>query len=311
MEIALSVVIAMAVALAWPAPLALSGARWTERSPRAALLLWQAIALGGALSMFGALLGIAFLPLHLPISTILNELSGALWRGPLPERWGLLNVGALCTAVLFGGLLLANSIHTAWVSEIKRRRHRARIDLLSAPLADHEHVRLLDHPAPLAFCLPGMRNLTVLSSGLIELFDEDEFAAVLAHERAHLRGQHQLVLLAFRAWHDTLPWFPIASRAERAVATLTELIADDVAARSVERSSIASAIRRVGGSWDDGLASGQSAAFVTDAATLGPRLARLEQPSNRLGVGARILVGMLSLALVTAPVLFMVALLAA
>ena len=47
---------ALAVVLAWPAPVALSRARWTARSPFTALVLWQAIALAGGLSMIGAML---------------------------------------------------------------------------------------------------------------------------------------------------------------------------------------------------------------------------------------------------------------
>lgn len=305
MPVLFAMVIALALALAWPIPVALANARWTRRSPRAALLAWQGVALGGALSMFGALLGIAFLPLHQPAFDSIDQLNEAFWTGPLPQTWGFASALTLSAALLFGALLLANIIHAIWVTELKRRQHRSRVDLLSSPLGDHRHIRLLDHPAPMAFCLPGMRNLTVLSSGLVDLFDQDEFEAVLAHERAHLRGQHHLVLLAFRAWHDTLPWFPIASQAERAVATLIELIADDDAARTVERETIARAIRRVGGSWDDGIIGGRATEFGTDPATLAPRLARLEQPRMRLGLATRITIAISAIALVLTPALFL------
>lgn len=276
----LAAVTALALALAWPIPLWLARAEWTTRSPRAALVIWQAIALGGALAMFGALLGLALWP-----STTLGELFAATWQGPLPAHWSLLSALAFSAALLFAALLLANLIHAAWLTERRRRQHRVRVDLLAAPLAEHQNVRLLNHPAPLAFCLPGMRNLTVLSSGLVELFDENEFQAVLEHERAHLRGQHHLMLLAFRAWHDALPWFPIASRAEGAVATLIELIADDDAARRVERAWLASALQRIGGAWDDGLAFGQSG-FTTQS-SYAPRLARLQAPRDRISPAAR------------------------
>ncbi|MFM6974669.1 MAG: M56 family metallopeptidase, partial [Agromyces sp.] len=170
----------------------------------------------------------------------------------------------------------------------------------SAPLDGATHVRLLNHPAPLAFCLPGMRNLTVLSSGLVDVFEQDEFDAVLAHERAHLRGQHHLLLLAFRAWHDVLPWFPTASKAEGAVATLIELVADDDACRTVERAALARALRRVGSAWDDGLAFGQDSGFSTSA-SYGPRLARLEAPRDRIPAAARWLVLALSMVTVAFP----------
>ena len=302
MLVFLAALTAFTVTLAWPVPVMLARAQWPRRSPGLALLLWQAIALGGALAMFGVFLGIAFVSLREPAAELLRELGPAIWTGPLPAQWGLVNALGLCAALLFGALLCANLIHTAWVTETRRRQHRNRVDLLSSPLGDDAQVRLLDHPAPMAFCLPGMRTLTVLSSGLVELFEEDEFAAVLEHERAHLRGQHHLVLLAFHAWHDALPWFPIASRAERAVAILIELIADDTAAKTVERASIARAIRRLGGSWDDGVLS--DTPFATNQAALEPRLARLDAPSAPLGGVARSVVVLLAFVLIAFPLSF-------
>lgn len=301
MSLLLLAMIGLAVALAWPIPLALANARWVTRSPRAALLLWQGVALGGALSLAGALLGIG-----LEGGVRIPELFAAWSVGPLPAEWALVNALAFSTALLFGVLLLANLLHVAWVTERRRRQHRNRVDLLSAPLGDTKNVRLLNHPAPLAFCLPGVRNMTVLSSGLVELFDEDEFEAVLAHERAHLRGQHHLMLLAFHAWHDTLPWFPVASKAEGAVATLIELIADDQASRTVERDALASALRRGGAAWDDGVGFGFDAEFVAHERSYAPRLARLESPRDRLGVSARILVAVTAGLLVAAPIVYLV-----
>ncbi|WP_223261480.1 hypothetical protein [Glutamicibacter arilaitensis] len=54
---------ALAIALAWPTPLALSKAKWTARAPVQAVLLWQAIALGGGLSMIGSMLVWGLAPL--------------------------------------------------------------------------------------------------------------------------------------------------------------------------------------------------------------------------------------------------------
>ena len=45
--------IAVAVVLAGPVPLALARAAWPARSPRAALVLWQAVGLGGGLAKIG------------------------------------------------------------------------------------------------------------------------------------------------------------------------------------------------------------------------------------------------------------------
>ena len=70
--------------------------------------------------------------------------------------------------------------------------------------------------APVAYCLPGpLRSITVFSAGLLELLEPDELEAVVAHERAHVEQRHDIVLIAFRAWYASLPWFPIAYRAQR------------------------------------------------------------------------------------------------
>ena len=97
---------------------------------------------------------------------------------------------------------------------------------------------MLAHPVPLAYCVPGIRTATVLTDGLVDALRADELAAVIAHERTHLDQLHHLVLLAFRAWHSALPWFPIANRAERAVVPLTEMLADDGARRATDDDSL-------------------------------------------------------------------------
>ena len=58
--------------------------------------------------------------------------------------------------------------------------------------------------------------------------------------------RHDVVLIAFRAWHAALPWFPIAYRAQREVGLLIEMLADDRARRSVDVATLARAIALVG-----------------------------------------------------------------
>ena len=54
----------LAVILAGPAPAALARASWPGRSPRAALVLWQAVGLSGGLAILGAGLTLAVSGLH-------------------------------------------------------------------------------------------------------------------------------------------------------------------------------------------------------------------------------------------------------
>ncbi|HWR84542.1 MAG TPA: M56 family metallopeptidase [Rhodoglobus sp.] len=236
---------ALAVLLAWPVPVLLSRAAWPSRAPAAALALWQAIALAGGLSMIGALLTFGLIPFG---DDLLDSafgfaafVSGAGTATPF-EAW---HVFALAGAVLLGGHLLLNLGLTVVRAERQRRRHARLIALLSEPMAGGD--RLIDDPAPVAYCLPGpLRSITVFSAGLLQLLEADELAAVVAHERAHVEQRHDVVLVLFRAWYASLPWFPIAYRAQREVGALVEMLADDRARRVVDDAVLARAIALVG-----------------------------------------------------------------
>jgi Zn-dependent protease with chaperone function len=251
MYVAAGLLAAFAVALAWPVPIALARAKWPSRSPGTALALWQLVALAGGSAMIGSLLLYGLAPFGDEPLAGLRELGNALFVGPLPASVGATQVVALGAAVLLGLHLLLNLVSTAVRAERQRRRHHALVDLLSSPIPGRPGTRVLDHAAPVAYCLPGVHTITVLSEGLVSLLDRDQLDAVLAHERSHLRQHHHLVLLAFRAWHSALPWFPIANRAENAVALLVEMLADDTARREVDDATLATAIALVGSAWPD------------------------------------------------------------
>lgn len=214
---------AVAVLLAWPAPILLSRAAWPARAPARALLLWQVIALAGGLSMIGALwlLGDAFFPEY-------------PWIAGIPA--------AALACYLLGHLAV-----TVVRFERQRRRHLQLLLLLSEPDPDRKRTVVLDDQAPVAYCLPrGVGSVTVLSRGLFDALDEDELAAVIAHERAHVEQRHEVLLVAFKAWRSALPWFPIAARAESEVEALVEMLADDHARRTQPDEVLARAILQVG-----------------------------------------------------------------
>ncbi len=212
----------VAVLLAWPAPVALARAAWPSRAPARALLVWQAIGLAGGLSMIGAL-----------------ALAGL---AVAPTRPAL----AVTPAAALAAYLLAHLAVVVVRVERQRRRHHALLELLSSPHPTRKRTRVLDDASPVAYCLPrGVRSLTVLSRGLLERLEPDELAAVVAHERAHVEQRHDVLLVAFRAWHAALPRFPVAGLAVREVAGLVELLADDSARRSVPDAVLARAILAV------------------------------------------------------------------
>lgn len=222
----------LALALAWPVPVLLAGARWPARSPALGLLAWSSIALAGGLSMIGALATFGLAPFGEDLVRGLLSFAQHLAAGTLPVQAHFWQLFALSGAILLGVHLLLNLALTAVRTERARRRHAALLALLSSPHPELERTRLLDSDAPLAYCLPGaIRSLTVLSAGLVDVLTPAQLDSVIEHERAHARQRHDLVLVAFQAWRAALPWFPVARLSARSVALLVEFLADDRAQR--------------------------------------------------------------------------------
>jgi Zn-dependent protease with chaperone function len=281
----------LAAALAWPVPAALERARWPRRDPLVALVCWQAVGLAGGLSMIGALLVHGLSPWAGSLPAALGAvLTGRPAADPVRgDHWAALTVAAVLAAELLGVLLLS-AVRTSRT----RRRHRALLELVVRPAGDGSaappDARLLDSPALVAFCVPGARPLLVLSSGMVAELDEAQLVAVVAHERAHLRERHHLLLLPFVAWEAALPVLPAAGRAQAAVRSLVEMRADDVALRSLPgpaaRRTLARAIVAAAGSAGGG-ADVPSGALAVAGGTLGPRVLRLLEPPHPLPAAGR------------------------
>lgn len=296
---------AFAVALAWPVPVLLSRATWQWRAPATALVLWQAIALAGGVSMIGSLVLFGLVPFGDDLPSAVAGLVTAVVTGAAVSGSDVIHLASLCGGVLLGIHLVLNLLLTVVVSERQRRRHGHLVQLLSSPLPNQPNTRLIDHSVPVAYCLPGTaHSVTVFSAGLLELLAPRELAAVIEHEKAHLLQRHYMVLMAFGAWRSSLPWFPIATRAHREVGLLVEMLADDFARREVDDTTLATAIALVStqtpqaapddpyDSWSPASASQQQ---------LSSRVARLLDGSSRLSTSARALVGAVAVALVAVP----------
>ncbi|HWL41534.1 MAG TPA: M56 family metallopeptidase [Ilumatobacter sp.] len=74
-------------------------------------------------------------------------------------------------------------------------------------------VEVAEHAEPFAYTLPGRGGRVVVSSGLVELLDDDEREVVLAHERAHGRHRHDRYLLVAQLAAAVVPFArPLAAR---------------------------------------------------------------------------------------------------
>lgn len=234
---------ALAVVLAWPTPLALARAKWPARAPVQAVLLWQAIALAGGLSMIGSMLVWGLSPLGDDLITALGRGVKLVLGAPDVPYPGIVHLFALSAAALFGFHLVLTLIRATWRISRQRAKHRHLLGLLSNPAASGPDTLVLDHDTPVAYCVPGLnRSVTVLSQGLLDQLTADEQRAVLAHERSHLDQRHDLLILAFTAWHEALPWLPTSKLALDAVRQLVEMLADDRALTQVTRPTLLRAI---------------------------------------------------------------------
>ncbi|MGO9183701.1 MAG: M48 family metalloprotease [Mycobacterium sp.] len=239
----------LAVLLAGPAPVLLARATWPLRAPRAAVVLWQAIALAAVLSAFSAGIAIASRllmpgPNGRPTASLFGDAGRLGW--PLWAAY----VAVFALTVLIGTRLMVAVVRVATANRRRRAHHRMVVDLvgvghdaaLSQPCARTRDLRILDVAQPLAYCLPGVRSRVVVSEGALTTLTDDEVAAILTHERAHLRARHDLVLEAFTAVHAAFPRLVRSSSALRAVALLVELLADDAAVRAAGRAPLARAL---------------------------------------------------------------------
>ncbi|WP_405475732.1 M56 family metallopeptidase [Paenarthrobacter ilicis] len=233
----------LAIILAWPVPVLLSRAQWPARSPFTAMVLWQAIALAGGLSMIGAMLVYGLEPIGDNLLAGLRSLGGMVFNNEPTTALGFWHLFALSAAALLTAHLVFTLLLTYYKIERQRRRHRELLALLASPSDDGPGTVVINHDSPVAYCLPGgARSVTVLSDGLMAALEPAELRAVLIHENAHLSQRHDLLLWAFAAWRQALPWLPTTRLAQTAVNSLIEMLADDVALRTESKGTLIKAI---------------------------------------------------------------------
>ncbi|MDP4505446.1 M56 family metallopeptidase [Nonomuraea turcica] len=223
---------------------AMSRSRHAWRAPRTSLLIWQAIGLTLILSVVGTALAIGMAPYRLGIVPAVVSFARDLARGDLPTAVTVFHLLlTACGVALISWIAVAFAWSACSVAAL-RRRQRSLLGLIAHPHPDLQEALVVTHPAVVAYCVPGRKAAIVVSTGSLDLLTDQELRAVLAHERAHARERHDLVILPFAALHRAFP----ASRQVRAmldaVALLVEMRADDRAAREHDRVTLAAALHR-------------------------------------------------------------------
>ena len=286
---------------------ALASARWPYRSPGAAILLWQALGLSWGLAAVGALAALGAVPGEHGVAggalsgAVRAIRSAALGFGQ-PALIAVARLAVLAASAALFALLVWVLVAASAAVLVARRRHRILLSLLAHGDPKVPGALVVDHPVAAAYCVPGLRSRIVISAGTLDLLDSAELAAVLAHERAHLRARHDLVLLPFSALGHAFPRARLACQAHATVALLVEMLADDRALRHRPARELATALLRVGTSGAGLAPSGALAATATADAEVAARVARLLAPQARLPLPVQALVCCTAALLVAIPV---------
>lgn len=222
-------------------------ARWRRQrtDPARALLLWQSVSVAGVVCAL----------LAAPVAVLTSGL-----RHPWLLGLAVAVSAGMLARVLWSGHRVGTDLRRL------RAEHRAMVDLLGDRLgalgdgADAEDsedgagpeggrgrtardpIRVLAHPAPTAFCLPGKGDRIVLTRATVERLGHEELRAVLAHEQAHLDHRHDLLLELFTVLHKAVPARVRAHTALHEVHLLAEVLADHRAAARTSAPALARAL---------------------------------------------------------------------
>jgi Zn-dependent protease with chaperone function len=221
----------------------LARARWADRSPRLAVAAWLALTGSAVLSV--ALGGFALVVPTMRVSAGLSELLAACAmalraRYAHPGGAALAGTGAVLGLAVIARVAWCTAAALARAGQARRRHRRG------LALAGRHDGRLgavlIDHRQAAAWCLPGAGRQVVLTTAAVEALDDAQLAAVLAHERAHQRGHHHLLVSLAGSLAAAFPRVRAFRQGHEQVARLVELLADDAAAAGSPRLKVAEAL---------------------------------------------------------------------
>jgi len=278
----------------------LARSAWPDRSPRLGILAWQALSLSILVSVVlaGLALAVPEIPFSTNVAALLSACTVALRSQYATPGGAALSVtgGMLAVTVMarVGYCLVAGLVTS-------RRQRRRQLEALTLAHRGHEgscDALVVDHPAAAAYCLPGRREQIVVTTAAVAALDHDQLAAVLAHERAHLRGRHDLMLAASDTLRRAFPRVQAFSDAHHATVRLVEMLADDVAARRNDRLTIATALVRLA----EASAPAPAASLGAGGSTSLARVRRLVAPAHPLSVTGSAIAVLVAAALLATPV---------
>jgi len=212
---------------------------WAARSPQLAMTLWLALPVSWVAAIVLAILAVtAPLPLTWPESPRGGRV--LLAGQAVPGGRVIAIAGLLVAAAVV--LRAAGCVACEFRRGLRDRREHAALVAAAGRPGDQPDVVIVDHDAPAVYCLPCGRYQIVISAGALAALTPQQLRAVLAHERAHLRCRHHVILALATALARAFPRVPLLSQAQPQLAVLAEMAADDAAARRHRRDDLAAAL---------------------------------------------------------------------
>lgn len=235
--------VAVGGALLLLAPRLLARFTASGQRPLLGVLAWQAaswtvlatIGLAAALLAFPSLAAASRLPSALESCLrSVDELAN-----PADSR--ALQVLAAVALVSLTGWLTFCAVRLSLTNSRLRARHRALLALVARPDSRLD-AQVVAEKTPAVYCLPGHRGQVVFTTGALTRLAPAQRQAVLAHEHAHLRGRHHVLLASAGLLARAFPHVTLFVDCREHTARLVEMRADDVAARRHGRGPIVEAL---------------------------------------------------------------------
>lgn len=211
-------------------------------SPRRMLLAWHGAALGCFLGLGASALLLAHDVWEQILLAALDVEKWVLHRayaGSWDVPWGW-NVAAAVPLIAASAVLVLVIRECLRALEVRRA-----VDVVGSR-PERGRLVVLEGAGPVAFCLAGRHPVVVLGRDLVDQLDEEEVAAVIAHEDAHLDRRHHLHVVWARVIGRLLSRIALMRRYAEMVERLVELEADDLAVQATGRRTLAGALLKTG-----------------------------------------------------------------
>lgn len=214
-------------------PILLTAGRWQVHFPRTALTLWFGAFFGGLAAVVASIVAAALMAIGGS-----TQPSGEALGATVVAWLSLTGIGAVIVVV-------------ATVSEPLVSVHRAELQTLTPLVSSREQRKgfvlgRVEDETPVACAVRRPEPMILVSTGMIEALTIAQLQAVLAHERAHLRGRHDWAMRLADINAACLPaLLPAGAALRRATVLLIELVADDAAARQAGAVNLANALSQL------------------------------------------------------------------